>query len=487
MRPLKFNGDEQITTGALHNLSATKALAMCIPGKNVDALTFQSQNSSAPDFSLTPGDRVVAIGQTKAGYSYDENYLSACGVFNDDGNYYYKDSATNPGTALSSLDDLINSSGSQSISSNSLKIFQSLFDNKGLSFNLFKSPTAILTSLSFQQNACFKSAGTSCYSDLDCSPSKSITDKIKLLSASDTSVTSIINSYELKYWQEPLICSQSAEKTVSTFDPRENRCCRDVGNIISIGQASTSAPLLTTNIPGLDIALTNSNRYSRVGTYYKEYKDDSTKYPGLSIPISNQCTSSNSTISTGCKLFSDLKNQANTISLIGTKTSCTDHWIRNFTNGTHNWSVNKFQTFNPLAFRCYNWLPNSYGNWTCSGLEESDSECTVVQTSASSSKGKAVLKFLGKLELMGVPQIAVPAEDLYMQAAEGDLSCRSHPNSQSAAYPGDKNGTIANYKPSFYFWSNYTSTNYSGYNALAVSNRREVYDTDVLYCRYNKF
>ncbi len=485
MRPFKYNGDEQITTGALHNLSATKALAMCIPGKNVDALSFQAQNNTAPDFSLTPGDRVVAIGQTKAGYSYDSNYLSACGVFNDDGNYYYKDNANTPITPISGLTDLINSSGSQSISSNSLKIFQSLFDNKGLSFNLFKSPTAILNSLSFQQNTCFKAPGASCYSDLDCSPSKPITDKIKLLSASDTSVTSIINAYELKYWQEPLICSQSAEKTAATFDPRENRCCRDVGNIITIGHASTSYPLLTSTVPALDVALTDGYRYSRVGTYYKEYKDNSTNYPALSIPISNQCTIPNSAVSTGCKSLSSLKNQSNTINLIGTKTSCTDHWVRNFTNGTHNWSVNKFQTFNPLAFRCYNWLPNSYGNWTCSGLEESDAECTVVQTSATSSKGKAILKFLGKLELMGVPQIAIPAEDQYMQAAEGDLSCRSHPASQAANYPGDKNGTIDNYKPSFYFWSNYTSTNYTGYNSAALNNRREIYDSDNLVQMYS--
>jgi hypothetical protein len=103
-------------------------------------------------------------------------------------------------------------------------------------------------------------------------------------------------------------------------------------------------------------------------------------------------------------------------------------------------------------------------------------ECTVIQTSPTSSKAKGILKFLGKLELLGIPQVTLPTEDQYMTASEGDLSCKSHPSSQSMAYPGDKIGTNDNYKPPFAFWSNYKESDVGSYAVATAPNKREVYD-----------
>lgn len=491
LRPFSFNGEEEIRTEAIHNLNANKAVAMCIPGKMPEKDTFTDLNKTEPDKTNFPGDRVVGIGQTKAtltggaGYS-DPNYLASCGILDTNGNYFYK-SVSSPSSSISGNSELVNSAGAQATSTNSLYLFKTLFQNKGLSFNLLSSPSSRLTGVTFQQNTCLRPAGASCATDLECAPSKAITDKTKLVSASDSSVTSLLNQYEVLYWQEPLVCSQAAAKTAATYDPRDNKCCREIGNTISIGQKTSDTnaagySLETTKVPGLDLPLNSRYRYSRVSTYYKEYKDNASTYPALEIPKVDQCSTTTLTDGTGCLTSSKLTNQFNTINLIGSKTSCSNGWIRNFANGTHIWSVNKLQTFNTLAFRCYNWAPNSTGNWTCAGMDDGDPECTIIQTFKTSPKAKAVLSFLGKLELTGIPQVKIPTEDQYMTAAEGDLSCRSFPTNQKAPYPGDNAGTTTNYLPSTFFWANFTdgdtqsngTTTYS--TADADFKKREIFD-----------
>jgi hypothetical protein len=512
MRPFYYNGQETIRSETLHNLSANKAIAMCIPGKNPEATTYEEQNKSVPSSTYFPGDRVVGIGQAKTlASSKDTLMTSSCGIFDSTGDYFFKTLSptfdlTKDPSSYSDAYDLISAEGSQVISSNALSKIKGLMELKGLTFSQYVSPSSTLSAMSFQQNTCMRAPGASCYSDLDCAPSAPTTAKTNLLSYSDTTITasSGLNPYEIRFWQEPLVCSQSAAKTVSTWDPKNNKCCREAGNTITIGQATTvstdSAYKLGYNenknsfsyvgVPGIDSSLNSWNRYSRNATIYKENRSDATTYPALLAPLADQCTNylSTTAASNGCLSLDTLTNQHNTFNVMGSKTSCTNSWVRVFGNGTHIWSSSRFQTFNSVAFRCFNWFPNTTGGYTCSGLDDGDSECTVAQTAPSSSKAKGILKFLGKLELTGIPQIAIPTEDTYMGLSEGDLSCRSNPKGMTLPYPGDSAGTTTQYLPPVTIWKNFNSTSLilsaadtngyiTTYKPSTITQMREIYDS----------
>jgi hypothetical protein len=481
MRPFSFSGQEEIRTETLHNLAGIKAQSMCIPGKAPEAVINQPnyvlQNYTVPDSTNYPGDRTVGIGQTYMKLtSNDPYYFYACGVKDGNNNYFFK---STDNTVVDS--DINMAAGGQFTSTNALYLFNSLFTNKGMKLDLLApAPTSILKTINYQKNTCLKVAGSSCYSDFDCAPSKAITDKIKLLNATDSTLNSLfLNSYEIKFWQEPLVCSQAALKTDTTFDPKNNKCCREVGGVISIGQSSTSNLTTlpnTSSLPGIDLAFNDKTRYSRVATYYTEMKKDIVSYPPLNIPASSECSIGAPT-TTSCYPYTSLANQFKTLSLIGSKTSCSNHWVRNFYNGTHNWDAAKFQNFNPSAFKCYNFGPNNITydlvdpNFSCTGADnDQDTKCKFIQTSPSSSKAKSVLNFLAKMELIGIPQIAIPSELTYISDIDSDLACRSDPASQNGVYPIDKDfnddsdldGVKTNdhdlYIPPLIWWKNLTTT-----------------------------
>jgi hypothetical protein len=189
---------------------------------------------------------------------------------------------------------------------------------------------------------------------------------------------------------------------------------------------------LSSSVAGIDISVGDPLRYSRVSTVYRDIKINSAKYPPLKAPDLNQC-------STSCTSTATIVNQFNTLGLMGAKTSCNKHWIRNFDakNGNnHNWTPDKLQNLSKISFRCLNWKPHTT-NYSCTGFPAGSASCKVMQTSPSEFKAKRIFEILGRLELMGIPQIPIPSSQFYTSTSEGDLSCRSNPSS-----PGD--GTYPN-------------------------------------------
>ena len=78
-----------------------------------------------------------------------------------------------------------------------------------------------------------------------------------------------------------------------------------------------------------------------------------------------------------------------------------------------------------------NWYPGN-GGYTCAGYEADDPSCPLAQTTSSSPKGKNVLDYLAKLELMGIPQIYFENESFFTEltstGSENGLSCKSDPS-----------------------------------------------------------
>ncbi len=479
-RPYDYQGLEAIRSETLRNFNANKAYAMCLPGKNVEINTFVDQNLTVPPTSpKSLGDKVLGIGMTSESLTSTSNsqYLTSCSTIDATKNFYHINTTDGTSTKIGNM-DLVFDSGTQNISTNVLSIFQTIFDNKGLRFNMLKNNSEVLNSVAYSKNRCMRAPAASCFSDMDCSPSKALADKIKVLTHDDPTITVSMNKYEIKFWQEDLVCSQETLKTSTNYDPKNNRCCRDVGKTISIASKDLNNPLKTDSVAGIDIAISDRLRYSRVSTIYKDMKTPATaaNFPALASAITDQCglgsclvsgvttqnvTNASCIISAGtwtaygCQQIivnsiNVMLNQFKSFSTIADRTSCTGDWIRNFATGTSKWESTRFQKFDPKIFQCYNWLPGVVLGgiaYSCEGLEEDDPDCKIIQTLPSSAKAKGIFDYLGRLELMGIPQIMMETTAFYSGAIDNHMSCRSSPLGQNLAYPGHITNPITNYSP----------------------------------------
>ena len=406
-RPMEYNAIEAMRAETVRNFTSNRIGGLCVPGRSPESDTFVGQNSILPSTDYM-GDKILGMGMSKILVaSTSPTYLASCGIMDNTNNYFYTNGT--PNTSNTSNADLIINSGAQAISTNALNIFGAIFNVKGNNFNLLTSNTSVLSSQTFTPNRCMRAPGASCFSDQDCAPSKFIADKIKTLNTDDTDVTAILNKYEVKFWQEELVCSQEVSKSLSTYSSTNNRCCRDVGKTISLPSSDISNGLLMASVPGINITISNKLRYSRVATVYKDQINDAANFPKLRVAINNQCASA-----TGCLNTIVLPNQYKTFSAYAERTSCTGDWVRNFDNGNHKWDdKSRLQSYNPAMFACLNWSDNRR---TCAGLEQNDPACTMIQTSPNSGQAKAVLNLMAQLELTGVPQIAMETQDQYISS-----------------------------------------------------------------------
>lgn len=431
-RPYAWNAVETPRAETLKNLNANRAQALCLPGRDLDQDTFVEQNTAIPPAAAEyNGDKVLNLGMSfrKNTSSPSFRYLASCAIEDSTKNFYHSNGnyATTTQDAVN-LPNLAYDSGSQAISTNALDRFNTIFELKGINFGLYKKNSVIQNSVAFTENRCMRAPGASCYTDMDCAPSKILSDKIKSLSTADSSVIAYLNAYEVKFWQEALVCSQSVVKDDSLYDPKNNRCCREVGSTISLPSADNTNLLNLSKVPGIDALMSDKNRYSRAATMYKEVKTDASNYPTLRVAIKDQCSGT-------CEPTTTLPNQFKTFAAFAEKTSCSGDWVRNFANGTNNhlWEPGNFQTFSPTIFRCLNWYPGS-GGYICSA-DEDDPNCGIAQTSPNTPKARDVFNYLGRLELMGIPQIALETEAFFSGTNEEGMSCKSDPDNRGNVYP----------------------------------------------------
>lgn len=443
-RPYAYNGVESVKVETLKNLNSNRAMAMCIPGRDIEQDSFLEQNRTAPaengDFN---GDKVLGLGMTykKSTNSAEPNYLMGCSIM-DSTKTFYHNSTSQPSALFSNTTvypQLKYDAGSQAISTNALSIFNSIFDTKKLSFGIYKNNSTVLSSTTFTENRCLRAPGASCFTDMDCAPSKVISDKIKSLNAADTLVQSVLNSYEVLFWQEELVCAQATKKDDALYDPKNNRCCRDLGKTITLPSANIDNGLDLTKVPGIDYEMKTSNRYSRTATVYKEVNTDPTNYPELRVAGIDQCTR------TSCAPMTNLTNQFRTFAAFAEKTSCSGDWVRSFAIGGPKWEGSRFQKFPASMFKCFNWYPSSGPAYTCAAYEEDDPACPIAQTQPTTPKAKEILSYLGRMELMGIPQIALESEAFFTGTEENFLSCKSDPSSRNNPYPNNPDGPGTNY------------------------------------------
>ena len=235
------------------------------------------------------------------------------------------------------------------------------------------------------------------------------------------------------------MCSQEFSPGDDEYDIGANRCCRETGNSLTIGTAATKDDGVTfedfdpTAIPGLNISISDTKRYSRVATTYDLVNGSlASDYPALAAAPADEC-------STVCGTSSTLEKQFNTFSASAERTCCSKNWVRDFhledNGGGHAWAPSKMQNIPKESFRCYNWEPcigaqcgddagDGINGFTCSHVTDvSDPRCQARQI--SESQAEVIFEWIEKFELVGIPQIAIEAGD------NSEIACKVNPVDQS--------------------------------------------------------
>lgn len=439
-RPYQYNGEDTIPEDVIGNVTSNSVLAMCIPGRNPLAPTLADQHNTPPT-SQTLGDKVLGMGVTMTGQEAF-SYTNACSVFDQNGNYYALQAENLDNQPSDS--ELRSLAATQIIPTNALKIFENLTNEnliKRFEFEQIEDKT-------LEENRCLRAPGSACHTDLDCAPSNYITNTTRLIDATDEDILSdTLNLYEILYWQEPLVCSQPADKDDEDYDLTQNRCCRPKNNLMRIGTEFLGADeprfgaapthfnrprISSSGQVAIDTALNDSERNSRLAPAHYDMANSPDRFPALQTVRGNTCFGVDLP---GCRRpLEELELQFNTLDKMASRTSCTEHWIRHWDSqdngGGHRWEFDKVQNIDKTNFTCKNWIgptptpPAPRPN--CDSAEQPDDpDCDA--RSVPSNEADAVLAWATKFELLGIPQVAIESDTFSPGAQFPNLYCANDP------------------------------------------------------------
>lgn len=393
-RPLKFYGDESLPSSITSQLQHNTVSGLCLPGKDISSFTHQSYadlHQAVP--SQESADRILGIGQTPGGNNARDNYLSSCSLFDTDGDYlrFRTDTSGSLNIPLLNAADTKTLARAQVIASNNLRAFITQLSAAPLADN-----TSQILGQTIQQNTCLRAPGATCHRDSDCAAPKVISDQISWTPA----LASIISEAEFNFWKNDLICAQEYAPTDSQFDLANNRCCRALGKDLMIATDQEAGAIISGVVSGIDIDIDNPQRYSAMAPMHL----DSTLAP-LQTPRHNDAVGTSYSFSP-----QDFLEQAATIHQVASKTCCTGHWVRKFSNGTHNWGGNLQNSISANVFKNLAWSGNTNGNtaFNCDPNTFNTADCEIIDFAPGSTHEAELLDFLGAIQLTGIPQIIVP-------------------------------------------------------------------------------
>ncbi len=505
-RPYAWRGTDIIPVAAHSNLNTNKINALCIPGRDNNGGSVLN-NHSTPPTTDSYGDKINGIGVTPdlvTGNAGSPHYLSRCSILDTDNNYIQK-SGSFYGGGLANL-NLTNLAGRQAISTNALAIFESplLTDNE-----IIKDfENEFIDEFFYQESRCLRAPGSTCFSALDCAPNAHISDIVSSINPDDDTLNGILNPFEVRFWQEELICSQEYAPGDDEYEAGNNRCCRETGKEVTIHTSEVSATnaadkdLDYEEIPGMSTPLDSETRNSRLSTIWDLINGDAINYPKLKQNKDDQCA-------TTCGAQDALEKQYNTFAAAAERTCCSKNWIRNFDDedngGGHEWGPTKTQTIPKESFRCYNYTQcsasdgtcsdTSYGDFygfNCAGIAESPLGSKCLARSIPSGEADVIFNWFAMFELTGIPQIAIPDAD----AVDTNVHCEVMPSDQSA----DGSGTLppnlltdSLTEPKEYsddpsngsspkYYSSTDAKNFEMTNPGAESNIRKIFSEDNISC-----
>lgn len=410
-RPFDFYGTRSAPSTALSALTQNSVNAVCIPGKTfTSSASTYDLNFRIPAVRAESADEIVGAGITSSS-TQSTSYYNACMATDNAGitiQHYplpLSDAALNQVTIK------------QNLSTNLLNLAPLT------SLNIFSSSNGSQTTATgYQRNACLRAPGASCFSDLDCGPSAFAATKAKT-----ADLSSLLVSAEEKFWEEEMVCGNPDFKYVSTgvlnpnFDVKKNLCCRESGNIMTTFtqmQGDINSPLWcntsteTVMVAGVNQPINTKRRYSRVHTAFDKITCNPDEVStSKSFALSIDATSSTDRLK-------QILGQYKTLDTVNSRTCCTSHWVRSFASdngGGHAFARTKMQTVDKTMFKHISWAAQNTTlgitdeAFGCDPDNFTNSSCEV--KSLTSAEQTKYLTWAGSLELLGIPQVAVMAND----------------------------------------------------------------------------
>lgn len=465
-RPYNFYGTEAANTTVVNQLQQGLASgAICIPGKEISSSnTTYDLLTRQPPTRPESADKNYGIGRI-LNVTQSPKFYAACPATNTSGNYIQWQNLS----LSSTLDGLNERTISQNLSTKHFELTPLInigiynANPSGPNFTTLGQPQ--VTTQGYQRNACLRAPGAACFSDLDCGPSDFIATKFK----NATGLESILNSHEIEFWKEELICGNPDYKYLNSsqtknpnFDIKKNNCCRDMGKTLTVGtqqiRGLTSSTYSNLSdfaycdpaIPGTDkraVAgynkpITSYSRYSRIHTIYDKMTcENITAGDKLKAPMAQF----NTTASDAPLDINFILGQYKTLDTMNSKMCCTTHWVRHFDTslgGGYTWARNKGQTFNKKIFRALSWRPQDATSYEADGvtLRDAPFECLPGEAdfasceieNFSAAKEKKYLEWFAAFELTGIPQVIIPNHRTIFKTVADDINNDSAVSNQTA-------------------------------------------------------
>ncbi|MBC7712604.1 MAG: hypothetical protein H7177_04670 [Rhizobacter sp.] len=330
---IKYNGASDSM-----GLSASQVddMGICRPGKAINGTA--AYNHSNPD-TAKRSDYISQVGScgsaiTGAGTSLTARTVS-CPAIGVDLNY-----ADHAAANIKILSAMQNSCGGEAKDTGT---FASAFANiEGGSLALLRN----ITQPVLAADACFRRAGSACFTDLDCGPNRLHSDTVGSLNLSYFGGTQA----EQSYWQENLVCGQGdatpaiGSAAYNTYQLNQNRCCREIGKdftMYTTGPATIVPENMGTNV-NLDT--------KKFATYEPKAANRYSRYT-----VSDTAISSPASIPAVTATAAPSKNQWKVINETGSLTCCGGGWVRKFADGTHDWTVKSRLSLETSNFQCLNY------------------------------------------------------------------------------------------------------------------------------------
>ncbi|RLA64433.1 MAG: hypothetical protein DRQ88_03700 [Epsilonproteobacteria bacterium] len=220
------------------------------------------------------------------------------------------------------------------------------------------------------KDACFRRAGAVCFSNLDCAPGELHAEQAEFFGPDQFGGTQA----EKDFWTESLICGQGTIKPVlglpenqdaiNAYDMSLNRCCRKVGQDITMNteylKGTNDPDLIPDNGINNDTLIvdkypyenpTSANRYSRYVSAQPSRGPN-----GHVEPAYNEVPAIKTA---GGVPVTPKEYQWRTINEQGRRTCCGTGFVRKFADGTHDWNKTNRLAINIQALTCLNYQDNT--------------------------------------------------------------------------------------------------------------------------------
>lgn len=209
------------------------------------------------------------------------------------------------------------------------------------------------------QDACLRRAGSICHTDLDCGPNRLHAEQASFFGPERFGGTTA----EKKFWQEELVCSQSAERPLFgaenffSYDLTENRCVREIGKDITMYTQVDEQKFDPGIAPeDIDLQVTQyavdnpraPKRYSRYTSIDLENVYSNRLEPGFNAPQVPVPAN------TSDDYFKHLY-QWRTINKTGQNTCSDGGFVRKFDDESNDWGNTNRLRLDPESFKCLNY------------------------------------------------------------------------------------------------------------------------------------